>query len=203
RRGSRDTSRRPGSSGAPARFPSAPASCHATFRGGSQDHRWRPRAEGPRSQGRASRGRGSSERDAGSRGRREASRRRLERVEDDRERDQREPEGADDRRARREVERRRGDHAEHADERAEAPADQKLARDRAPEHDAGERGYDEVRKYEEHAGDPHGARDDDAERRVEEEVPNPDPPAIAEGGIRGGRDQEERAAAQPVKDADG
>src|SRR5438552_17508046 len=45
--------------------------------------------------------------------------------------------------------------------------------------------------------------DDDAERRVEEEVPQPDPPALAEGGIRVGRDQEERTAAQPVKDADG
>src|SRR5438132_621232 len=97
----------------------------------------------------------------------------------------------------------RGDHADHAEERAEAPADQKLARDRAPEHDAGERRHDEVREYEEDAGDPHRARDDDAERRVEEEVPQPDPPALAEGGIRVGRDQEERAAAQPVKDADG
>src|SRR5713226_1119500 len=121
---------------------------------------------------------------------------------DEPQRDQRQAEGADDRRPRGQIENGGGGDAENAHERAEAPADQEFAPYRGAEHDPGERVHDQVREHEQHAGDADRAGHDDAERRVEEEVPQPHPPALAErrGGVR--RDEEERPPAEPVEDAD-
>ena len=73
----------------------------------------------------------------------------------------------------------------------------------APESGAREGRHDEVGEDQQDARDADGTGDDHPERRIEDEVPEPDPPALAEGRLGIGRDQEEGPPAEPVEDADG
>src|SRR5213593_3529139 len=118
------------------------------------------------------------------------------------ERDEAHAEDADDRGAGRQVEPRGGDDSEHAHGRAEAPADEQSRRDRPTDEGGGERLDDEIREDEQHAADADRAGHDDAERSIEDEVPEAHAPALGVRPAGVGGDQEERTAAEPVKRAD-
>ena len=67
----------------------------------------------------------------------------------------------------------------------------------------GNRRHDQVAEHQQHAGNRHRRGDDEAERGVEEEVPEPDRDALGFGAVRVHRDREEPPPEHVVKDADG
>ena len=122
-------------------------------------------------------------------------------TEDDR--GQQRAEGGDDRRARGQIPGPGGEQPQHADEQAEAPADEEPGPHAARQQGAHDGGDDQVGEDEQHAGQAHRAGDHDAEGRVEDEVPRPQGAPSLAGAIRIERDVEQGAADRPVERADG
>ena len=75
----------------------------------------------------------------------------------------------------RQIERRRGRDPHHAHQCTEAPANEKTTPDGRTQRRAGQGGHDEVGEDEQHPGDADGAGDDQAERCVEDEIPQRGP----------------------------
>src|SRR4029453_14990763 len=94
------------------------------------------------------------------------------------ENEQDEAEGTHHRRSRGRIEDGGGAHGEDAHERAEAPRHGEAPGHRSAPEVGGEGGHDQVGEDEKHPGDAYGARDHDAEGRIEEKVPPPHPPAV-------------------------
>ncbi len=93
-------------------------------------------------------------------------------------------------------------HAERRHDRPHRPADRQPLADAIGVQHRGNRRHDEVAEHQQHAGNRHRRGDHEAERRVEQEVPEPDrdPFGLRPFGIH--RDRQKLVAKHVVEDSD-
>ncbi len=117
--------------------------------------------------------------------------------------DQHEPEGAHDRGAGRQIELQRQPDAERRHDGAHRPADRQPRADVLGVQHRRDRRDDQVAEHQQHAGDRDRRRHDEAERGIEQEVPQPDVAGrSASAVVVAHRDRQERLAEDVVKSAD-
>src|SRR5229473_348979 len=111
-------------------------------------------------------------------------------------------ERADDRGARGEVQPYGKIDAQRGYQRAHGPADRQARPDAVGEEHGSHRGHNQVAEHHQHPGDAHGPRHHEAERSVEEKIPEADGESLGFGGLRVGGDQQKILAEDVVENPD-